>query len=588
VIHVEPEAESPRSHSSTNDSTLSHQDSSPIHSATPSLKSSLDTHTPDASTSSTPFVVLEKVTSKDPPVYGDVEHESLGENAAKRTADAEPDFETVLPETPQEKQNELASPPVPIVIVEKTDDSPSHGDDFGKDATSAQKVAHELRAADATPDEVIVSPDPEPNTPELPAGALVDAGLETQSKPSEGHAESHAADNEFLGDLNKSPLMAHETRFPGEDPNEVREVGDELDSGPLLPHEVGGNEDTHNDNIIDKSHDDEFAVNSTHPISYGSDAPLFPHERDSRETGRNGSVVSVVSGGEPTFPYEAATESPMFGNPQYFLHRTSINGTLPQRLPRSDEEDEDLKDHSLERFPTNREQILERVATISSHLPVDETREPQHPQPSPEFSVQSQACSSIDLKPTTSYTSLKPVDEEEDLDEEEDDINSDSGNDDHFAMEVQSREVIDATKMNGTAPSDLSESTESSRAKSSSRSLSSSEKGSVRKIDGAHESSRVLGTVYGSIATPAKMLNPLTPPLTPERKVPTSDTTDDGDNGNSASRSSQDTEETPLKPRADAPTTTSATQDPGSQKESSFGALVNFLMACFGGRKQAR
>jgi hypothetical protein len=587
VIHVKPEAESPRSHSSPNDSTLSHQDSSENHSATPSLDSSLDTHTPDASTSSTPFVVLEKVTSQDPPVYGDVEHESLGEDAAKRTADAEPDFETVLPETPQEKQNESASPPVPIVIVEKTDDGPSHGDDFGKDATGAQKVAHELRAADATPDKVIVSPDPEPNTPELPAGALVDAGQKIQSKASEGHAESHAADNESLGELDKSPLMAHETRFPGEDPNETSEVGDELDSGPLLPHEVGftGNEDTHSDNIIDKSYDDEFAVNSTHPLSYGSEAPLFPHERDSREASRNG---SVVSGGDPTFPYEATTEPPMIGNPQYFLHRTSINGTLPPRLPRSDEEDEDLKDHMLERFPTNREQILERVATITSHMPVDETREPQHPQHSPEFSVQSEACSSIDLKPTTSYTSLKPVDEEEDLDEEEDVNNSDSGNDDHFAMEVQSREAVDTTKMNGTVPSDLSESTEYSRAKSSSRSLSSSEKGSVQKNDGAHESSRVFGTVYGSIATPAKMLNPLTPPLTPERKAPKSDTTDDNDNGSSASRSSKDTEETPLKPRTDGPTTTSATQDPGSQKEGSFGALINFLMACFGGRKQAR
>jgi hypothetical protein len=50
-------------------------------------------------------------------------------------------------------------PQVPVVVVEKTDTRPQHGDDFGKDASVGQKDAHEMRAADATPDITIVSPE---------------------------------------------------------------------------------------------------------------------------------------------------------------------------------------------------------------------------------------------------------------------------------------------------------------------------------------------------------------------------------------------------------------------------------------------
>lgn len=45
---------------------------------------------------------------------------------------------------------------VPILVVEKVDDKPVHGEDMGKNATSGQKVAHEKRAEDAEPDIVIV------------------------------------------------------------------------------------------------------------------------------------------------------------------------------------------------------------------------------------------------------------------------------------------------------------------------------------------------------------------------------------------------------------------------------------------------
>lgn len=48
---------------------------------------------------------------------------------------------------------------VPKLIVEKSDNNKVHGDDFGENATSGQKEAHEKRAADAEPDETILAED---------------------------------------------------------------------------------------------------------------------------------------------------------------------------------------------------------------------------------------------------------------------------------------------------------------------------------------------------------------------------------------------------------------------------------------------
>ena len=53
-------------------------------------------------------------------------------------------------------------PSSPILIVEKVDSKPRHGDDFGTNATFAQKDAHKLHAQDTEPDQVILrTPTPE-------------------------------------------------------------------------------------------------------------------------------------------------------------------------------------------------------------------------------------------------------------------------------------------------------------------------------------------------------------------------------------------------------------------------------------------
>lgn len=46
---------------------------------------------------------------------------------------------------------------IPTLVVEKTDDSPSYGDDFGPSATTGEKDAHALHSTDAEPDSVIIN-----------------------------------------------------------------------------------------------------------------------------------------------------------------------------------------------------------------------------------------------------------------------------------------------------------------------------------------------------------------------------------------------------------------------------------------------
>ncbi len=72
----------------------------------------------------------------------------------------------VVPAAEQIVQKSKASEPatapavsdttIPEVVVEKVDEEPRHGDDFGPNATTGQKDAHDMRALDAEPDHVVI------------------------------------------------------------------------------------------------------------------------------------------------------------------------------------------------------------------------------------------------------------------------------------------------------------------------------------------------------------------------------------------------------------------------------------------------
>jgi hypothetical protein len=533
---------------------------------------------------------VEKVADKEPPSYGDVEPQTLSTDVSKRTADAEPDFETTKEESP------VAAPPVlpdvPRVVVEKTDNQLDYGDDFGDGATTSQKVAHDMRAADASLNELVILPDDhvEPGTEEDQAAPLfrhesfqADEAQSVDEVSNESSTENtssgdaiytpaepeHAqVDNESNNDplfsheigsangdfdeLNHGPLLSHETGLHG-DESSSDEYEDELDAMPLLPHETGftsyaGSRNTTNsddveDDISEPRHYmygddddmDEYRARSIQPDEAPTfthedfpngenhhyaehNTPLLPHERDFAIPDKSSAEEDgLMFNSRPTFGYETDSAKNIFGGtgrPGIFRKRTH-SSSLPHSMPQTDAEDENLLDPSLERFPTNRERILDRVATIGLHLPEDQTmEEPIH---SPVMSVLSQACSSVDLVPVKSYTSLASVPESDEDDEEyNEDIHSlpspvvshFSSASPRFARDPHATPLPDESKRLGFPENQTSQAQVD-------RSIQSSEAESVPKTDGTKEP--VLDKLQDMIASSNQILNPITPPLTPEK-----------------------------------------------------------------------
>jgi hypothetical protein len=497
-------------------------------------------------------------------------------------------------------------------VVEKTDDKPAYGDDFGEDATAAQKVAQEIRAADALPDKLVISeeshtePDLEHQqnaplfrhetfqTDEAKSTSSID-DVSTQSStdqtgsgdvintPSEPEETQHdnadellqgpllshetgfdtvggelengnylprevESDNGDADELTNGPLLSHETGLSGVTGIDDSDGEDELDAAPLLPHETGfqrhsDRRNTTNSDYLEDEDTGEPSLymygddESDHPArtlwSNGShrlthqelrnheysteEVPLLPHERDEVLDDSEHSIDDgpFLVHAQPTYGYETDTAKEIFsgsGRPGIFRARTS-SSSLPHRMPRSDAEDEDLHDPSLERFPTSREQILDRVATIGLLLPEDETIEDSiH---SPVMSVMSQACSSVDLAPVKSYTSLASVPEADDSDDDNGDVESlpspvelnlgrfPKG----FAKDPYATPMADNNNNN---PFELNRNDSSQRPSASTTDSSDAE--SIGKNDGAKEI--ILSKLQKAIATPGKVLNLTTPSTT--------------------------------------------------------------------------
>ncbi|KAJ9639430.1 hypothetical protein H2199_006463 [Coniosporium tulheliwenetii] len=253
-----------------------------------------------------PFTVVEKVPDQPQPEYGDIETESLHEKKEQRLADAEPDAVRVLPEadteTEQSKPESDAAPAIPTLIVEKTDDEPRHGDDMGPDATAGQKEAHEKRLADAEPDAVVITPDPEDK---------------------DQTADAVDTDDD-VPECERSPMFRHEA-FHDED-------GD--------------------------AEDDEGHVSELERV------PTFKHEtfEDSNDEATSPHLDALVTSG-PT---------PLFA----FERSTSNHDLATMNSHDEDEEEVDLNDPSLERFPTERDEIYRHIARTESRLQEDEAAEP--------------------------------------------------------------------------------------------------------------------------------------------------------------------------------------------------------------------
>ncbi|PSN73972.1 hypothetical protein BS50DRAFT_480905 [Corynespora cassiicola Philippines] len=586
-----------------------------------------------------PYVAVETVPDQAQPASGPEESQSLNEDASKRTADADPDIETVgldNVESPEAKRPD--PPPVPAVVVEKADLEPSFGDDFGGNATHAQKIAHDLRAADAPPDNVIVSSDAEakshvePGTAEekqaplfdfesnLPADTEAkqdatmntieeestksstdqtnsDAGIDTPSD-STGARDVDPTPDGRGNELDHAPLLPHESGSSDEflGPGDAEEV-DELENAPLLPHEASFSANGHVGH--GNNAEDDSDTGSDDGISELERAPTLPHESsngatrltslpyqrtESHEIPRSPSAVVVD--GELLFPHEIATTSRTSSrsNSAMFLRQRTSSGSIPLAIPRSDEEDQDLNDPSLEPFPTTRDQILERVASIGTNMNEEALESPQDAH-SP-FSVRSQACESVDLARNSSHTSLVAV-AEADEPEDEEDLPSPVLNmpmQDVRAEEVPNEDSLITPKVERTQEDMMSVNHQPSGSRASPK--ATNDDGKSKQWD----------SVYESIATPSKVLDPPTPPLTPKKQEEPMAKTSHPSQESPESSSAKAQRKPPSSDTASVRNARSSSPAAAVRKESFlrafirvlFGPIGRILDALFGGRKQAR
>lgn len=491
-----------------------------------------------------PFVVVEKVEDKAQPEYGDVRSKSLTVDETKRAADPEPDLEKTKTDSPlnvdslqpiedfdELEPNEARAP---LFRHESFQDS---GESLPEPTMDVIEEESAQSSTDHTSSGDNINTPSAESQDDLQDHDELGHGLRFSHEAGPGAQETDEEDDIFQG-----PLLPHETGFSKskkEDHDDFEE--DEDDAAPLLPHETGFPSYKSSEAASKKDHlsKDEYYYEPEHYAQYGgrsdddedlgelSLAPTFSHERRlSREEPREpllpherGSAAESFSGSERSFSMSpTAYEAPAFidtdasreyyggSRPHAFFRKRTSSSMLPNKLPQSDAEDTDLNDPGLEMFPSGREQILERVATIGHKLPEDET---YGAPASPQSSVLSQACSSVDLRPVKSHISLASVREDE---EEEDDDNADvesigspvimSHSGSRFARPRDSLATPhpDDSKQLGLVPEEALD-TQKSQANGPG--------------EGANNSSKGLKDLSDIVASRATVMNTLTPPLTP-------------------------------------------------------------------------
>lgn len=520
-----------------------------------------------------PFVVVEKVEDEDQPEYGDVKSKSLSVDEAKRAADPEPDFEAIKKDSPLDTEA-LQKPLSPFAVAEDVDElepPEAHAPLFRHesfqdsedslpepamdtiDEESARSSNDHTSSEDPINTPSAESQDDEQDVDELDHCPLLshetgfaDKASEFKKAPLFPHETGAGAEEEDEEEFDQGPLLPHEIGFTPQ-PKDIDDdyEEDEFDAAPLLPHETGfssyrSSESTSKNGRFSK---DEYDYEPEHYTRYGDHSdedkgsgeldlaptfsheqdwhaeddgePLLPHERGSAAESFSGSErsfsMSPISYEGPSFAREPDTSKGLYGSMRgsFFRSRTS-SSTLPNKLPRSDAEDINLHEPGLETFPVGRQQILERVATIGSKLPEDET----HAAPgSPQSSVLSQACSSVDLAPVKSYISLASVREDEEEDEDSADLES-IGSPvimSHRSRRSRERDPLatphpDDHKQLGFVPEEEPETLSSHTADSN------GPNDVIKRYDSKNAGLKGLTDKVTSTAT---VMNTLTPPLTP-------------------------------------------------------------------------
>jgi hypothetical protein len=536
--------------------------------------------------------------------------------------------------------------PIPVVVVDKVADQEQldHEDDSIFEG-HIEPGTEEEQAAPLFRHESFQQDD-RPSTPALESVGETSGNDQTSSEditytPSEADDSLNSTDlrnspllsheidpeDEGLDELNNAPLLSHETGLNNSNYGSSDDGVDELDAAPLLPHETGFSQYKRSETATKSSFMDDSASEPRHymyedddedhrPRGLGlEEAPTFSHE-DFRND--DSDYDDYDEGETPLLSHERASYIADQSSPErysalsprdtmnsYFggsgrasIFRTGMSSSaLPHKLPRTDADDENLSDPFLERFPINREKILERVATIGLHLPEDETVE-NHVH-SPVSSVFSQTCSSVDLVPVKSYTSLASVPEADFSDEEEDEevasisspvVMSFRSPRKRFSRSPHATSVTNDSKRVGHAEGHKTQ-------ELATRTTQSSEAVGVAKTDGAKET--VLDNLPNATVTPSDTVNPITPPMTPERKPASTSRQTTAPISEPQLRQRQiqkeaTTEETPSAAPAEQDTASTitpskpqnATTNP-SFLQAVFASVSRFLTSCIGDRKRA-
>ncbi|KAJ4294052.1 hypothetical protein N0V90_007741 [Kalmusia sp. IMI 367209] len=246
-----------------------------------------------------------------------------------------------------------------------------------------------------------------------------------------------------VGELERVPTMSHEPGYSSESDNVSRSgvssqrcntdpTATDTASERSRTRRIMSGEENHLTVIKSDSFTSEILRQNARDSIFGTtrrptfgenesildEVSLLPHERITIQVSNEQSGSETSSGGEsyrPRAPDFSEFVQTFTGrtNPQFLdPHRSR----LPHSLPRSDDEDQNLRDSSLEIFPVERNELVGRLRDIGRRLSEDIGVPSTVNVDSPVFSTRS--CSSVELAPIRSSASLQSI--REDADEDSD------------------------------------------------------------------------------------------------------------------------------------------------------------------------
>ncbi|ESZ92643.1 hypothetical protein SBOR_6977 [Sclerotinia borealis F-4128] len=251
----------------------------------------------------------------------------------------------------------------PLVTIEKVDSEPRHGDDFGSDATFAQKDARTLHAQDAVPDQITIRQ--QTATPELAnvAAEVADSAALLDEAPPTPPMSDREAGKIGYRRLSQTPIPE-----VAETAAEVADTAAQIDKNFKQPAVI--ELPTPHRDILSRGFDLDRDLDVETPFE--ERAPLFAHECSRPPTA------------EERREYESAQSRSAVAQPMF--------------------REFDPNDPSLEPFPSNFNQILEHVRRLENQLSEDQT-DVERNSPSPVITNGNHHAESTDL-PTPSPQSL--------------------------------------------------------------------------------------------------------------------------------------------------------------------------------------